>query len=152
MKREKRGQAAMEFLMTYGWAILAAVIVVGVLWYLIGDPSSLAGNKFMMSSTEGFSANAMVLNVANGVTLEVRNGDVETITITNINVEGCNAAYVPVAPANVIAPGDLQDWTIACTPVLVSGARFNADVVFTFTTPGSGVSQQATGTITGKVP
>ena len=34
-KSDKKGQAAMEFLMTYGWAILAAVIVVGVLWYLI---------------------------------------------------------------------------------------------------------------------
>ena len=27
----KRGQAAMEFLMTYGWAILVAIIVIGVL-------------------------------------------------------------------------------------------------------------------------
>ena len=27
----KKGQAAMEFLMTYGWAILAAIIVIGVL-------------------------------------------------------------------------------------------------------------------------
>lgn len=27
----KQGQAAMEFLMTYGWAILAAIIVIGVL-------------------------------------------------------------------------------------------------------------------------
>lgn len=29
----KRGQAAVEFLMTYGWAILAAVIAIGVLAY-----------------------------------------------------------------------------------------------------------------------
>lgn len=29
----KKGQAAMEFLMTYGWAILAAVVVIGVLAY-----------------------------------------------------------------------------------------------------------------------
>jgi hypothetical protein len=27
----RRGQAAMEFLMTYGWAIIAAIIVIGVL-------------------------------------------------------------------------------------------------------------------------
>ena len=27
----RKGQAAMEFLMTYGWAILAAVIVIAVL-------------------------------------------------------------------------------------------------------------------------
>ena len=30
---KKKGQAAMEFLMTYGWAILAAVVVIGVLAY-----------------------------------------------------------------------------------------------------------------------
>ena len=29
----KRGQAAMEFLMTYGWAILAAITAIGVLAY-----------------------------------------------------------------------------------------------------------------------
>ncbi|MCK5449465.1 hypothetical protein KAI32_01220, partial [Candidatus Pacearchaeota archaeon] len=29
----KKGQAALEFLMTYGWAILAAVIAIGVLAY-----------------------------------------------------------------------------------------------------------------------
>ena len=29
----KKGQAAMEFLMTYGWAILAAIIAIAVLAY-----------------------------------------------------------------------------------------------------------------------
>src|SRR3989344_4619139 len=32
----KRGQAAMEFLMTYGWALLAIVIIGGLLWVYIG--------------------------------------------------------------------------------------------------------------------
>ena len=30
----KKGQAAMEYLMTYGWAILVIVIVLAALWYL----------------------------------------------------------------------------------------------------------------------
>ena len=30
----KKGQAALEYLMTYGWAILAVVVVLAVLWYL----------------------------------------------------------------------------------------------------------------------
>ncbi|QQG38734.1 MAG: hypothetical protein HYS32_03980 [Candidatus Woesearchaeota archaeon] len=33
---KKRGQAAMEFLMTYGWALLAIVIIGGLLWVYIG--------------------------------------------------------------------------------------------------------------------
>ena len=31
--KNKKSQAAMEFLMTYGWAILAAIIAIGVLAY-----------------------------------------------------------------------------------------------------------------------
>ena len=34
MKQHKKGQAAMEYLMTYGWAILAIVIVIAALLYL----------------------------------------------------------------------------------------------------------------------
>ena len=40
---QKRGQAAMEFLMTYGWAILAAIIVIGVLAYF----GVLSPDKFL---------------------------------------------------------------------------------------------------------
>jgi uncharacterized protein (UPF0333 family) len=29
-----KGQGAMEYLMTYGWAILVVVIIGGVMWYL----------------------------------------------------------------------------------------------------------------------
>lgn len=29
----KKGQGAMEFLMTYGWAILVVLIAIGCLWY-----------------------------------------------------------------------------------------------------------------------
>lgn len=32
----KKGQAAMEFLMTYGWALLAIIIIGGLIWIYIG--------------------------------------------------------------------------------------------------------------------
>lgn len=35
MKKHMKGQAAMEYLMTYGWAILVLVIVLAALWYLL---------------------------------------------------------------------------------------------------------------------
>ena len=41
---KKKGQAAMEFLMTYGWAILVVLIVIGVLAVYF-KPSKLAPNK-----------------------------------------------------------------------------------------------------------
>ncbi len=145
---KKRGQAAMEFLMTYGWAILAAVIVVGVLWYLIGDPSALAGNKFVMSSTEGILHNAMSLDAtANEIVLEVRNGQAETITVTAIAI----GSLCSSAPGTDIIAGELGAFTISSC-AMTSGDRINEDVTFSFTTPGSSVSQTSSGTITGKVP
>jgi uncharacterized protein (UPF0333 family) len=32
---QQRGQAAMEFLMTYGWAILVVLIAIGALAYFV---------------------------------------------------------------------------------------------------------------------
>ena len=42
----KKGQAAMEFLMTYGWAILVVLVVIGVLAYFgVLSPSTLLPEK-----------------------------------------------------------------------------------------------------------
>ena len=39
---KKRGQAAMEFLLTYGWAILVVLVVIGALAYMgVLDPAKM---------------------------------------------------------------------------------------------------------------
>jgi hypothetical protein len=44
--KDKKGQAVFEFLLTYGWAILCAVIVIGVLaWLGVFDINSYSKNK-----------------------------------------------------------------------------------------------------------
>src|SRR3989344_9416178 len=44
---KRRGQAAMEFLMTYGWAILAAIIVIGVIaFYILPNLGSGGSSNF----------------------------------------------------------------------------------------------------------
>ena len=41
MKRtERKGQGAMEYLMTYGWALIVIAIVVGVLVFIVSSPTS----------------------------------------------------------------------------------------------------------------
>ena len=140
----KKGQAAMEFLMTYGWAILAAVIVVGVLWYMIGNPANLAGNNFQISAP--LVRNAMAINTDGDVTLEVRNGAAETITITDTAIDGCTTT----ATDYTVAAGALQAVLVNCS--LTSGSRVNADVTISYTTTGSSVTQSATGSVSGRVP
>ncbi|PIO06460.1 hypothetical protein COT29_00960 [Candidatus Micrarchaeota archaeon CG08_land_8_20_14_0_20_59_11] len=42
----KRGQSALEYLVTYGWAILAIVIIAAVLWYFgIFNPAKWSSSK-----------------------------------------------------------------------------------------------------------
>jgi len=44
--KDKRSQAAIEFLMTYGWALLIVFILIGALWYFgFLDPSAMIPEK-----------------------------------------------------------------------------------------------------------
>lgn len=55
----RRAQAAMEYLITYGWAILIMLVVVGVLFYLgIFTPRGVSGCSFQ---TAGFTCYAYKL-------------------------------------------------------------------------------------------
>lgn len=145
---KKKGQAAMEFLMTYGWAILAAVIVVGVLWYLIGNPSNLAGNNFQLSAP--LSSNAMSLSTA-GVELEFRNGEATSINVTSIAFADESTCDQDFSGSPIqFAAGQLGNLTAGCT--LISGDRFNSGVTITYVKSGSSLSQIATGSVSGTVP
>ncbi len=152
---KKKGQAALEFLMTYGWAILAAVIVIGVLYFLIGNPSNLAGDKFIMAAP--LVANAMVLSDANGVTIDITNGAGKTVTVTGVTITGCTGTttyLLPTPGALPIAVGVSanQQFKVACAAAdLVANSRLNADVTISYTTSTGGLTQTASGTINGKI-
>jgi len=148
--KEKKGQAAMEFLMTYGWAILAAIIVVGVLWYIIGDPTG-TGADFVM--TKPFVKNAMSIDATGDtILLEFRNGLAEDVNITQVKIgPDCQAVAEDIVDVPILA-GELGVITATCTGDLVSGARVNEQVVIYHTVGSGTVEEQAVGSIKGKLP
>lgn len=83
MLRGKKAQAAMEFLMTYGWAILVVLIVIGALAYFgVLNPQSLLPEKCTMQT--GFNCRNHIVNANGGsskITIEVLNGMGRTIII-----------------------------------------------------------------------
>ena len=143
----KKGQAAMEFLMTYGWAILAAIIVVGVLWYLIGNPANLAGDRFTIGAP--LIANAMSLTNET-VSIEFRNGHSEKINVTAVRVEGCNMTY-NLNPHTPVAAGNLQSFIVFCSPVLSVGSRFDEAITILYRVGDGALDQQTSGKISGRV-
>ena len=151
----KKGQAAMEFLMTYGWAILAAIIAIGVLAYF----GVFSPGKYTTGSTvvnPPFYANAWNVQAEvggvgsnSGIILELRNNGGEDFEIQSVDVAGCGTFSTPTT----VATGALQAFTIDCgTNVLVEGASFKGDITITYLKEGtSTVELTSTGTIAEKV-
>ncbi|MFH1636826.1 MAG: hypothetical protein ABIB71_00195, partial [Candidatus Woesearchaeota archaeon] len=68
----KKGQAAMEFLMTYGWAILVVLIAIGALAYFgVLNPSRFLPKSCTISP--GFSCEEFKVTTS-GAQLLMRNG------------------------------------------------------------------------------
>ena len=60
--KQRKGQAAMEFLMTYGWAILAAIIAIGALAaFGVFNMGNLGGGKAAISQPLYLMCNLLVL-------------------------------------------------------------------------------------------
>jgi len=140
----KKGQAALEFLMTYGWAILAAVIAIGVLYVIIGNPANLIGDRFTMSDPFIAMGKAASTNL---ITLEIRNGAGDSVNITSINVNGDSCV---ANTSSVIMPAD-GTYTVLIPCTIASGSRAKGDVVVKYLSSGSSVQQTASGTLNLKV-
>jgi len=148
MIRKQRGQAAMEFLMTYGWAILAAIIVIGVLAYFgVFSPGKYATSTGIVSAP-------LYLNAWNvkesSITLELRNNGAEDINIAGAKVENCGEE---TGLSNLVQAGDLTNpgITIDCSPTLTEGDAFRGDITITYTKTGSSVDLKSTGSLADKV-
>ncbi len=128
MGKNKKGQSAMEYLMTYGWAILVIVVVVGAL-YAMGVFNPSASTPPQVSSSDfsytDHDANNLVL----------RNGPraIESISLAS-------PAGGTVSPTSA-SPGDTI--TITGTGLFTSGT--NAIVQYTVT--DSGLTKNTTITI-----
>ncbi len=81
MKINQRGQSALEYLMTYGWALVVIVIVVAALVLLVGNPQS--GDNCSQAGT-GFSLSNqnLVAAVANANTWEIVMSNITGRSIT----------------------------------------------------------------------
>jgi hypothetical protein len=166
---KKRGQAAMEFLMTYGWAILVVLIAIGALAYF----GVLNPGRFLpaiCTITPGVSCEDFVVKEGatgtndNTITITLRNGMGDDVTLVNVSMtesdggaeicnlnctSGCNNIGIY---GNFSMPdGELTTWTgVNCTTVGTQGSKFKGDIAFAYVGTG-GLPHLKTGTITTQV-
>ena len=147
MNFSRKSQAAMEFLMTYGWAILVVLVAIGALAYfgvLSPDrflpskctlPAGIACTDFKLTSGAG---------AANQVNVVLRNGLGFDTTGVTIAVTGCTA---PVA--TTLSNGEQKTFT-ATSCGLTGGSKFNGDVNVTYINADTLLTHKVQGTITGR--
>ncbi|VVC00866.1 Uncharacterised protein [uncultured archaeon] len=86
-----KGQAAMEYLMTYGWALLVIVIVIAIL-LIINPFSAPQGCRFDQT---GFTCNNPVVDTDAKLFMSVTNGNNNAIKVCDIYCTGDRSPQPP---------------------------------------------------------
>jgi hypothetical protein len=156
----RRAQSALEYLLTYGWAILI-VIIVGASLYALGvfNPGTFTGKR-----VTGFTQFQMLdhkLGDTNStLTIFVGNRLGKTVTLTDINatyknkyceygVPGGDQTFGPNTQKNFTWEcGGAGDWNTATLDIRTS---YSVIVDLVFTDPESGLDHIDSGTLFGAV-
>ena len=145
----KKAQAAMEFLMTYGWALLVVLIVIGALAYIgvtgsstfSGDqctfPPGLICSSFKVDASGDASSGATTLGAGNeDIMVILQNGLGQSISNAIISVSDATIGSSSTCAAVTVEPASLSTWgegvaqtfTINCNAAFATGDKFRATI------------------------
>ena len=150
----KRGQAAMEFLMTYGWAILAAIIAIGVLAYFgVFSPGKYVTGSAV--SNPPYYINAWNVKEGNPgiVNLQLRNNGGEDYNVTSVLVSNTDVDCATTSVPGTITAGQTLTINVPCDTVLTAGQTFKGDLTIKYTKLGTlnPLELTSTGTVAEKI-
>ena len=163
----RKGQAAMEFLMTYGWAILVVLIAIGALAYFgVLNPSRFLPESCTIGpglSCDEFKVTEFgALGATDKATLIIRNGMGSQLTLVTVKLQN-EATGTELCTLGAVSPGDatLDDgeqtiFSIAggagvagCTELGAPGNKVKARISFGYTKEG--LAHTKIGTLTTRV-
>ena len=148
----KKAQAAMEFLMTYGWAILVVLLAIAALAYFgVLNP----GRYLPSSCTLGAGLSCTDFKVVGTdpttsfgeVTLVIQNGMGQDLSLFNVSIAGdCVGEELAV---DGLVDGEKETIVINCVSD-ITGSKFKEDIAISYTGE-SGLSHTKTGSISTQV-
>ncbi|MEA2036068.1 MAG: hypothetical protein U9O94_01060 [Nanoarchaeota archaeon] len=130
----KKGQAAMEFLMTYGWAILVVLVAIGALAYFgVLSPDKFLPEKCVISSGSGlFCANFNVATASDDIVLLIKNSLSDPVTITGGGSTLGTLCTQDAGDVAIAADADASV-TFSCAGGIASGDKIKEDVSISYT-------------------
>ncbi len=149
----KKAQSALEFLVTYGWAILAIILVASLLWYSgVFNPTRYATKQ---SHLDALALLDFKADSGGNLTLTLANAVGHAIALTG-NARIGNLTYsltpYPNASLNLAADARGNYVVVGGAPCLQPGDFFSSENIgIEFTDLRSGLTKLATGFVLGQV-
>ena len=139
----KKSQAAMEFLMTYGWAILVVLAAIVALAYFgVMSPSRFLPESCTLPSTSGLACLDFTLSPSSA-SLFLTNGGGRDLVVNNVTVGSCSAYF-----GQNFADGSSYLFNLTGCSFGSAGEKVKKPLVVSYTDVSSGFSKEAAGSIT----
>lgn len=158
MRGSTRGQTALEYMVTYSWAILVVLIVAVALWQMgiFSGPSVVPGcGGFSLitpldSKLSGSALQVIISNEA-GARLQINSisADIEGVSCSCDDVKGyasCAAFY-----ADTFRPGRSANMNLSCTQSFTAREYYRANIIIDYNNTVSGVGHRSSGDCWGLV-
>lgn len=142
MMVNRKSQAALEFIMTYGWAILVVLVAIGALAYFgVLNPDRFLPSKCTLQSgiaclDHKATATQLVLRVQNSLGYDV--------TVDGVKAQQCTA----LGSQGTLANGGAATYTLTCTN---SGSKYNGQANITYTNTETSIQHTNQGQVTTKI-
>ncbi len=101
-----KAQSAIEYVVTYGWMIIAIVAILAVLFYLdVFSPGRWMGSSNAVSGTSTFSFSDFTVLSTGAATLYIKSESPYRVNITAIEMQGKNLTSLNPAAPFQMTPG-----------------------------------------------
>lgn len=142
----KKSQVALEFLMTYGWAILVVLVAIGALAYFgVLSPDKFLPNKCTLSSGIACLDHKADLTL-NEVTVVIQNSLGYDISLISVSASDCTDDSTPAGLVN----GAKGTYVMtSCT--FASTSKYSGDVNVSYTNTGTSITHKNQGRIVTKI-
>ncbi len=143
--RSKRAQAAMEFLMTYGWAILVVLAAIAALAYFgVLSPEKFLGEKCIVDPGLACISNKVE---PTKITLVIAQNKGKTITVNSIAVASCSSTF-----STTMTSGTDATFVIggACNNGVLKD-RFKGEITIGYTESQTNLTKTAYGNINANI-
>lgn len=170
---KRKGQAAMEFLMTYGWAILVVLAAIAALAYFgVLSPGSMLPERTIFSGQVPNVDNAVVRVTGSTIEVPFRNSVGHRIQITNATDtfsggDGCTVNNITVKDTDGtiidfdkeigglnftkdISNGDIFIVEFDCAQTFQQGEMISTTLTFEYRNDATGLRRPVTGTVEGR--